>query len=319
MYEQPIVEFLKKESPGFVSGEEISRRLKLTRQALWKHVQELRRRGYAIEAVPHLGYRLAALPDRLYPEEIASGLATRLIGRKVYYFEKTASTMDEARRLAPGSPEGTLVVAEGQTKGRGRLGRSWSSPKYKGIYVSLILKPGLLPSQAPVLSLLAASSICAGIADATGIQPGIKWPNDILLDGKKLGGILTEMEAELDTTLFVVVAFGLNVNNGRDELVEGAVSLRQKTGEQVSRLELLKAILRRIEQEYLLLRSSGPLPVLERWKAHSVTLGRKVRVYCGGEQAEGEAVDIDADGGLLVRPDTGIIRKFVAGDVMHLR
>jgi BirA family biotin operon repressor/biotin-[acetyl-CoA-carboxylase] ligase len=243
MYEQLIVDLLR-DSGDFVSGEEISRRLKLSRQALWKHVQELRERGYAIEAVPHLGYKMVSSPDRLYPEEIRAGLGTESFGHHVHYFEKTTSTMDESRRLAPAAAEGTVIVAETQTKGRGRLGRNWVSPKYKGIYISLILKPGVLPSQAPVLTLLAAAAICEGVADATGVRPGIKWPNDIMLDGKKLGGILTELEAELDRILFVVVAFGLNVNNGRDELVEGAVSLKQKTGEQVSRAALLKAVLR---------------------------------------------------------------------------
>jgi BirA family transcriptional regulator, biotin operon repressor / biotin---[acetyl-CoA-carboxylase] ligase len=318
MYEQPIVEFLRKKR-DFVSGEEISRQLKLSRQALWKHIQELRERGYGIEAVPHLGYKLASLPDKLYPEEVTSGLNTKLIGRRVVYFEKTASTMDEAMRIGAAAPDGTVVAAEMQTKGRGRLGRHWASPRSKGIYASVILKPGIIPSQAPVLALLAAVGICEGIADATGIQPGIKWPNDIIIDGKKLGGILTELEAELDSTLFVVIGFGLNVNNGRDELVEGALSLKQITGEQVNRVELLKAILRRIERDYLLLRSSGAGAVLDKWKTHAVTLGKKVRVDCRGQQIEGEAVDIDDDGGLLVRGESGIVRKFVAGDIVHLR
>jgi BirA family transcriptional regulator, biotin operon repressor / biotin---[acetyl-CoA-carboxylase] ligase len=318
MYEQPIVEFLRRKQ-DFVSGEEISRHLQLTRQALWKHIRELRERGYGIEAVPHLGYKLISSPDRLYPEEITGGLGTKLIGRKEYYFEKTTSTMDEARRIGRDAPDGTIVVAEAQSKGRGRMGRIWSSPKYKGLYVSIILKPDILPSQAPVLSLLAAVGICEGIAETTGLHPGIKWPNDIILDGKKLGGILTELEAELDRILFVVVAFGLNVNNGPDDLVEGAVSLKVKTGEQVNRVELLRAVLRGIERDYALLCAGGAAPVLEKWKTHSITLGKRVKVDCHREHIEGEAVDIDDDGGLLVRGNAGIISKFVAGDIVHLR
>jgi len=313
-----ILESLRKKQ-GFVSGEEISRLQDISRQALWKQVQELRERGYEIEAVPHLGYRLVASPDRLYPEEIACGLGTKFLGHKAFYFEKTPSTMDEAMRLGPGAPEGCLVVAESQSKGRGRLGRSWNSPKYKGVYASFILKPSLLPAAAPALALLAAVGICEGIEEAAGIHPEIKWPNDIILDGCKLGGILTELKAELDTVLFVVIGFGLNVNNDRDELVDGAISVRQKTGAPVNRVELLQAVLRGIERDYLLFRSRGMEPVLEKWKAHSVTLGRRVRVNCLKEHVEGEAVDIDSDGGLLVRRDSGIVQKFVAGDILHLR
>lgn len=318
MYEQPIVEFLRQKQ-DFVSGEEISRQLRLSRQALWKHIQELRERGYHIDAVPHLGYKFVSSPDRLYPGEISSGLGTRVIGRTVHYREEAVSTMEEAMRIGPESPDGTVVVAETQSKGRGRLGRSWVSPKYKGIYVSLILKPDILPSQAPVLALLAAVGICEGIAEAAGIQAGIKWPNDIILDGKKLCGILTELHAELDSVLFVVIGFGINVNNSGHELAEGAISLKQKTGETVNRVELLKAVLRRIEHDYRVFRSSGPASALERWKGLSVTLGRRVKVECHREHFEGEAVDIDADGGLMVRGDTGIIRKFTAGDIVHLR
>lgn len=318
MYEERIVELLRNED-DFVSGEEISRQLKLSRQALWKHIQELRERGYGVEAVPHLGYRLVSSPDRLYPEEVACGLGTKLIGGAVHYFDTTTSTMDESRAIALGAPEGTIVVAETQTRGRGRLGRNWSSPKYKGIYVSIILKPGILPSQAPVLALLAAVGICEGIAEATGIRAGIKWPNDIILGGKKLGGILTELDAELDTIRFVVVAFGLNVNNGAGELVDGAVSLRQHADENVDRAALLRAVLRAVEREYLAFGSSGPGPTLEKWRSFNVTLGRRVKVDCRGDRVEGEAVDIDADGGLLVRRDSGIVQKFVAGDIVHLR
>jgi len=222
-------------------------------------------------------------------------------------------------RLGPGSPEGSLVVAESQSKGRGRLGRSWNSPKFKGIYASVILKPQILPAAAPALALLAAVGICGGIEEAAGIHPEIKWPNDILLDGCKLGGILTELKAELDKVLFVVIGFGLNVNNERGELVEGAISIRQKTGAMVNRVELLQAILRGIERDYQVFRSKGTGPMLEKWKAHSVTLGRRVRVDCLNQHVEGEAVDIDSDGGLLVRRDSGIVQKFVAGDILHLR
>lgn len=304
---------------GFVSGEELCRQCGISRQALWKQVQELRERGYEIESVPHLGYRLASAPDRLYPEELLAGLGTKAVGRCIHYFEKTASTMDEAMRLGPAAAEGTLVVAESQQRGRGRLGRSWSSPGHKGIYASLILKPDILPNQAPVLALMASVSICGGIEEACGVRCGIKWPNDIILDGEKLGGILTELKAELDTVRFVVIGFGINVNSGAEALVKGAASLQRKTGEPVCRPALLRAVLRHIEKDYHTFRSKGPAPLLEQWKALSVTLGRKVRVECHHDRVEGEAVELDADGGLLVRRDTGVVQKFFAGDIVHLR
>jgi BirA family biotin operon repressor/biotin-[acetyl-CoA-carboxylase] ligase len=325
-----ILEFLKRKK-GYVSGEEISQHLGISRQALWKHIQELRDAGYGIVAVPHLGYQLISSPDRLLPYEITYGLGTKLIGRKIYYFDRVSSTMDVAMQLGnKNTPEGTLVVAESQTKGRGRLGRSWISPKYKGIYFSLILKPDILPACAPILTLVACVSIYEGIKQITGIETQIKWPNDILIHNKKLGGILTELKAELDATSFVVIGIGLNVNNDSNELVREAISLKEAKKyqscacptdrqENINRTELLKEILRKIEENFLILQKKGSPPILEKWRNYNVTLGRRVKVSCHKEHFEGEAVDIDTDGGLLVRRDSGIIEKFMAGDVVHIK
>ena len=304
----------------FLSGEEISRQLEISRQSLWKHIQDLKGKGYEIEAVPHLGYRLVSSPDRLYPEELACGLGTKAIGRTICHYERVASTMDTAMELgAGGCPEGTAVVAEAQTAGRGRLGRTWSSPKYKGIYCSFILRPDILPAQAPVLALLTAVAVCEAVENVTGIRPGIKWPNDLLLGGGKLGGILTELRAELDRAVYCVVGIGINVNNGSDELVEGAVSLREARGETIDRAALLRAVFTRVEANYFVFLKKGSGPVLDEWRRRSVTLGSRVRVESKGQRAEGVAIDIDVDGGLMVRGDSGIARKFTAGDVTHIR
>jgi BirA family transcriptional regulator, biotin operon repressor / biotin---[acetyl-CoA-carboxylase] ligase len=319
MTQDKIIDFLQKKQ-DYISGDQISQRLGISRQALWKHIQGLKDQGYEIEAVPHLGYKLLASADRLYDFEVSRGLNTKFIGRKIYYFDAITSTMDEGVRLGlKQAPEGTLVLAESQTKGRGRLGRGWFSPKYKGIYLSLILRPKILPADAPLLTLLAAVSICEGIKDTVGLSLQIKWPNDIFLVNKKLGGILTELNAETDKINFLVIGIGLNVNNDKKALISGATSLKEHKNESFNRVSLLQGILRRIETNYLLLQSKGGSMIIEKWREYSITLGKRVKVYCQNEHMEGEAVDIDVDGGLLIRKDSGVVEKVMAGDVMHCR
>jgi len=228
--------------------------------------------------------------------------------------------MDIALQLAmQGSSEGTVVIAESQTKGRGRLGRNWFSPKYKGIYLSLILKPKILPNQAPLLTLMSVVSICEAIKEKTGLNVQIKWPNDILIHHKKLGGILTELNAETDLSRFVVVGIGLNVNNDKKTLLCGATSLKEQKKEELSRLDLLQEILRKIEENYLVFQKNGGQSIIDKWRDWNISLGRRVRVACQKEHIEGQAIDIDTDGGLLIRNDSGLIQKVMAGDVVHCR
>jgi BirA family biotin operon repressor/biotin-[acetyl-CoA-carboxylase] ligase len=318
--QEEILEFLKTRH-GYISGEELSSHLNISRQALWKHIQELREAGYEILAVPHLGYRLVSLPDRLFPFEINHNLHTKFIGRKICYFDAVSSTMDIAMQLGlDGSIEGTVVIAETQTKGRGRLGRSWSSPKYKGIYISLILRPKILPNASSILTLLAAVSVCEAIQEITALEARIKWPNDILIHNKKLGGILTELNAEMDSVRFVAIGIGINVNNEHKAIPEGATSLKEQKKENVNRIALLQDILRKIEANYLLFqRRTGKELIINKWRNYNITLGKKVKVACQSIHLEGEAVDIDIDGGLLVRRDCGLVEKVMAGDVVHCR
>lgn len=311
--------FLKKK-PEYVSGEEISRELGMTRAAIWKHIHELKELGYDIVAVPHLGYRLLSCPDRLFPWEVKYRLKNRLIGRAVYYYDSLPSTMNRAMELGfAGAPEGALVIAEGQTRGRGRMSREWFSPKYKGIYLSLILRPQILPTQTPLLTLLAAVSICEVIRQINGQDVKIKWPNDIIIRHRKLGGILTELNAEMDVTRFVVIGIGLNVNNDKKTLVPGAISLREHKKEDLDRVNLLQEILRGIERNYLLFQKEGSRIIVDKWRDFSLTLGKRIKIICHKEQLEGEAVDIDTDGGLLVRRDSGLVEKIMSGDVIHCR
>jgi len=319
MMQDKILEILRRKDE-YASGEEISDSLKISRQALWKHIQELRDSGYDIVAVPHLGYQLAASPDKLLPAEIKHNLGTKLLGRNVIFFDAVPSTNDLAFNLAiEGSAEGTVVVAETQTKGKGRLGRSWSSPKHKGIYLSLILRPKISPAQSPVITLMVSSSICKAIQEVCGIEARIKWPNDILLQNKKLGGILTEINAEADRVHFLIIGIGLNVNNDKNSLLPGAVSLKEAQGCHFSRLNLAQEVLRKIEEDYFVFQKQGSLAIIESWREYNSTLGKRVRVSSDSGQLEGIAVDIENDGGLLIRDDLGLTRKVMAGDVTHCR
>ena len=316
---EKILDFLKKKQ-DYVSGDQIAGRLGISRQALWKHIQELKEIGYDIVAVPHLGYRLESSPDRLFPFEASRDLNTEFIGKKIYYFDTVASTMNIAMDLGlKDAQEGTIVLAESQIRGRGRLGRAWFSPKHKGIYLSLILRPKILPTQASCLTLLAAVSICEAIKEITGLDTQIKWPNDILIRHKKLGGILTELNAEMDKINFMLIGIGLNINNDKKALIAGATSLKEQKKENINRIGLLQEILRKIESNYLHFQKKGAGPIIEKWRHHSVTLGKRVKVYCLKEHIEGEAVNIDIDGGLLVRKDSGLLEKIMAGDVAHCK
>ena len=319
MMQNEILDFLRKK-PEYVSGDQIAHRLKISRQALWKHIQELRDTGYHIVAVPHLGYKLVSSPDRLFPLEISQHLNSKFMGKKIYYFDAVSSTMDIATGLGiKSSPEGTIVVAETQTKGRGRIGRHWFSPKYKGIYLSLILRPDILPNSTPLLTLLCAVSICEATKNETGLDTQIKWPNDLLMHNKKIGGILTELNAEMDITHFVVVGIGINVNNDKKALVEGATSLKEQTKEEINRINLIQEILRRIEANYLYFQQKGSAQIIEKWRLNSATLGKRIKVSYQKNHFEGQAIDIDSDGGLLVRCDSGLIEKIMAADIVHCR
>jgi BirA family biotin operon repressor/biotin-[acetyl-CoA-carboxylase] ligase len=317
--ENKILILLRKEE-GYLSGEEISEHFGLTRAAVWKHIEELRCLGYEIEAVPHLGYKLVTIPDKLLADEISWELKTKVMGKRIFCFESLDSTMDTAYELGmKNSPEGTLVCSETQKKGRGRMGRSWFSPRHKGLYFSLILRPDILPNEAPKLTILSAVAVREAIKELTGLEALIKWPNDILIHDKKVGGILTEMQAETDEVKFVVIGVGINVNTEKFLLPPRASSLKEEKGEEIFRIELLKEILRKIEKYYFLFQDKGFSPLAREWKEHSGILGHHIKILSHHKTIEGEAVDLDSDGALLVRKDSGFIEKVLAGDVIKVR
>jgi BirA family biotin operon repressor/biotin-[acetyl-CoA-carboxylase] ligase len=311
-----IVHFLK-QAQGYLSGEEISRDLKISRAGIWKYMQELRKEGYDIVAVPHLGYRLISCPDKLLPSEIQSGLGTKALGRDIRYYDSVASTMDIAFQLGmEGAGEGTVVCAESQSKGKGRLGRSWASPKGKGIYMSVILRPSLAPTEVAKLTLLSAVATCEAIQKFCNVETKIKWPNDILVGNKKLAGILTELSAEMDRVRFVVIGIGVNINTPISQLPPNATSIRNETGRKSSRAGLLQEILRSLEEWYGGLSAQGFDPVITRWKKLSSTLGQHVRVADLSGDIEGKAIDLDEYGGLIIQSNDGLTVKRMTGDVI---
>ena len=314
-----IIKFLKNTS-NYISGEEISQSLKISRTAVWKYIQELRQRGYEIVAVPHLGYKLVSAPDLLLAEEIQFQLGTRVVGNKVVCHDTVSSTMDEAFRLGmEGAPDGTVVCAEGQTRGRGRLGRNWASARHKGIYISVILRPKFPPTELAKLTLWAAVAVSEALEKSTGVSALIKWPNDLLVGEKKVAGILTELRAEVDQVKFVVIGIGVNVNHTAHQLIETGTSLRVEAQKTFLRVDVLKEILRSLERRYLELNEHGFKPVLDQWKKRSVTLKKWVRIADPAGVVEGQAIDLDDDGGLLIRQDSGVVIKKMAGDVVQVR
>ena len=311
---------LLRDATTYVSGEDISKKLGISRSAIWKHIQELRHQGYDIVAVPHLGYELASIPDKLLPSEISSGLNTKIIGREIHHYDSVSSSMDIAMDLAmKGCGEGVVVCVEGQYKGRGRLGRFWSSPKNRGIYLSIILRPDISPAESPKLTLLSAVGVCQAVRKITKLGCLIKWPNDLIVNNKKVGGILTEMNAEMDLVKFVVVGIGVNVNTPESLLPPKVTSLKEQLGDRISRIELTREILKSIENEYILFQKEGFKPIVRKWKKFSTTLGHRVKVQFHKEHLEGEALDIDTDGALLVRRDSGFVERVTAGDIVKVR
>ncbi|NLN07570.1 MAG: biotin--[acetyl-CoA-carboxylase] ligase [Firmicutes bacterium] len=315
---EKILKLLKQNKGRYLSGAEASRLLHVSRTAVCKAVESLRESGYVIASAPRRGYRLEAVPDLLLPTEIQDGLQTSILGKTIHYERRMESTNKKARELAEaGAAEGTLVVAEEQTTGRGRLGRFWNSPP-GGIWLSLLLRPALSTSQITLLTLLAAVAAVEATISACKITPGIKWPNDLLYDNKKLAGILTEISAEADCVHYLIVGIGFNANITAEqfapEISKTATSVLAATGAAINRAAWVKAFLASFETYYYPALRSDFTAVLERWRHYTVTLGQEVAVRFAGQVICGRAVDIDSQGALLLETDKGLVRC-LAGDV----
>ena len=310
-----ILKALKGQS-GYISGEKLASRFKISRQALWKHIAKLTDYGYEIEATPHVGYKLTSIPDKLYPWEIQENLHTKFIGKNIHYNEKADSTQNIAWSLGlQGAAEGEAIASETQKTGRGRMQRDWVSP-LGGIYLSLILKPKLLIQDIPQITLLIGLGCIYGIKRATGIECQVKWPNDIYLDGKKVGGILCEIHAEADQVHFVVCGIGINVNT--KDLPQEATSLFLNAKSKLSRIEITQRILEEIESCYVRAQDKGFSDILKEWGNFCILWGKRIRVNIAGNEVEGEASGIDEKGYLLIRKDSGFIEKISAADTVKV-
>ncbi len=305
---------------GHISGEQLGRKFNISRTAVWKHINELRKKGYEITSSPRLGYSFVKSTDLLLPEEISLGLNTHFIGKHVLYREEVTSTQDVAGELAQrGVEEGMVVISERQTRGRGRKGRSWDSPAGGGIYLSIVLRPNFSLTQVIQIPLIAGVAVSRAIKRVTPLQPRIKWPNDITIGGKKVGGILTETSSEIDRVNYIVLGIGINVNTQRSLLPEPirvvATSLAEECGEYVSRVRFLQCLLAEFETLYNEFLVSGFDTIRKEWKALDNTIGSWVKVSSGEEEIEGEALDIDREGFLLIRKKDGDVKRIISGDV----
>jgi BirA family transcriptional regulator, biotin operon repressor / biotin---[acetyl-CoA-carboxylase] ligase len=322
-HEELILGLLVDGGLEYVSGEALSGKLGLSRTAVWKVVNALRGHGYRIEAVPSRGYRLVETPDRLTALEVLPLMETHELGRTLHSFETVDSTNAVAFRLAvEGAEHGELVVAEHQTQGRGRRGRSWSSPHHLNLYCSFVLRPELPPQRAPELTLLAAVAVAESLR-AVGVPADIKWPNDLLVGGRKVAGILTELSADPDRVHFVVLGIGVNLNADTadfpPELAQLATSALRVTGQAVPRAAFAAALSLRLEHWLELHALEGFGPVRERWRALSATLGQEVLVTSERLEIRGVALDIDEDGALRIRTGDGREVRVLAGDVEQVR
>jgi BirA family biotin operon repressor/biotin-[acetyl-CoA-carboxylase] ligase len=324
MVDEEILRLLKDHSPGFFSGEEISRRLKVTRAAIWKRVRHLRALGYEIEASTRTGYRLIRSPDLLTPSEVRPFLRTKWMGRSIHHFHSMDSTNSTAYQLAlQGAEEGEIVVAESQKKGRGRLGRKWFSPPLSNLYLSVILRPEIPPQQASLITLMAAVATAGAIHKFSGLQPMIKWPNDILLRNRKVAGLLNEIHSEMDRIHFVILGIGVNLNMDEKmfskEIRSLATSLKREMGQSISRKAFLQTLLEELEMWYETFLKKGASPILKAWRDKAQIQGRPVKVTSFGEVLSGTAIDVDNDGALILETKAGERKRVVAGDVEYKR
>lgn len=310
---------LLKDSDGYVSGEEISKVLGVSRTAIWKVISHLKEEGYVIESVTKKGYLLQETPDLLTEDEILYHLKTKWLGRKIVHYHQIDSTNKEAKKLAAsGEKEGTIVISEEQLAGRGRLGRTWISPAGTGIWMSVILRPSIAPTDASKITLLAGLAVCEGIKEATGLPVQIKWPNDLVLHNKKICGILTEMSAEMEKINYIILGIGINVNTDSfpEDLKNTATSLKIEEEKEYDRKEIVKAILMYLEQYYeLYMKNQDMEDLLEKYKNHCLTLGKEVKIIHRNEEFIGKAVDLSKEGELMVEKQDGQVITVFSGEV----
>src|SRR5215831_4589679 len=318
-----LVTLLSENATIVISGARIAREIGVSRSMVWQWIEQLRKLGVRVKGQRRTGYFLEHVPDIITPNLIRKRLKGNVFGKQIYHFFRTDSTNRVAMDLGyTGAAEGAVVLAEEQTAGRGRSGRSWHSERGAGLYVTLSLRPRLAPAQAPLLTMMAGLSAHTAILAQTGLNVELKWPNDLLLNGKKLGGILTEMHAEPSAVRFVIVGIGINVNQEEfpAELSGIATSLRREAGRTFSRVELLVKLLSQFETDYNRFLREGPAYVVERFQLiSSFANGRRVRVDTGLQTYAGITDGLSPEGLLIVKKEDGGSVTVIAGDVAELK
>ena len=318
-----ILRLLRTET-GYISGEHLSKVLGVSRTAAWKHISALRKNGFNIEAVPSRGYRLISSPGSIDPHDVGVHLNSSRIGRRLEYLKHTTSTNADAFKLAEnGAIEGTVVLADSQSGGKGRRGRVWASPAGVNLYCSVVLRPDIMPYEAPQLTFISAVAVARAIELTTSLTAEIKWPNDLLISGKKVAGLLNEMSAETDGINFVILGIGVNLNMATgqfpDDLRHPATSLFLESGSVVDRSRFAGTMLNELDRLYTDFLAHGFGPVREEWQRRCNANGRRVLVNDSGTECTGgQFVGIDTDGALLLRADDDVLHRITCGDVRVL-
>ncbi|WP_446899039.1 biotin--[acetyl-CoA-carboxylase] ligase [Clostridium sp. LBM24168] len=318
---ESILNLLKENKDTFLSGQLISEKLKVSRTAIWKYINILRNEGYKIDSSPKKGYRLIYSPDILTYDEVKCILHTNCIGKNFFYFDSINSTNMKAKELAEkGEPHGTVVVSEEQTIGHGRLGRTWISPKYKGIWLSIILRPETAPIDVPKITQIAAAAVITALGELK-IDGSIKWPNDIIINHKKVCGILTEMSGELNRVNYVIVGIGINVNLDKEDFEDNTIankasSLKIETASLIDRKFLLGTLINNFEKLYMEFKKEATVKSsISICKEHSAVLGRDIRILSSGKSYFAKAIDIGENGELVVKYPDGSIRNIISGEI----
>ncbi|KEH89961.1 biotin--[acetyl-CoA-carboxylase] ligase [Clostridium novyi] len=317
---EEIINLLKENEDNFISGEKISEKLGISRAAVWKHIKSIKEDGYEIESVSRKGYKLISSPDLLTFEEVNPYLNTKYIGKDIRYYNTIDSTNTKAKELGTaGAKEGTVVISEEQTGGRGRLGRQWVSPKFKGTWMSIILKPDIEPMDASKITQIGAAAVCMSINEL-GLKATIKWPNDIVLNGKKVCGILTEMSGELNKINYIIMGIGINVNI-EDEDFPGdikdiATSIKIESGKKVKRKELVASIFNNFESLYdEFINSETIKRSINICRENSALIGNDIKIIKRNEEVFAKAIGLTEDGELIVEYNDGKVDKIVSGEV----
>lgn len=317
---EKILHLLKENEKSFISGQSISKELGVTRTSIWKYINMLKKDGYEIESISKRGYRLISSPDLLSFEELKEKLNTKYIGKNIMYFQSISSTNNKAKDLAlNNAPHGTVVISEEQIEGRGRLGRSWSSPKFKGIWMSIILRPNTDPLNIPKVTQIGAAAVIKSLNEL-GIKAYVKWPNDIIINGKKICGILTEMSGELNKVNYVVMGIGINVNTGipdfSEELRHTATSISLETGMYIKRKDLVGSLLNNFEILYNEFEKEETIKTsISICRENSIVLGKEIKVITRCKEIIARAVDLTNEGELIVQHSNGTVEKVISGEV----